>query len=105
MDAILVTLLAGFMVDFISAPVTSGFISATSVIIIVAQLQGLLGLKFKSANTADNLYKLLLNVTEIRPTDITLGICSMIFLLIFRVSSVNYKFIIYCEVLLHVLYF
>nr|XP_012233809.1 PREDICTED: sodium-independent sulfate anion transporter-like [Linepithema humile] len=74
----------GFMIDFISAPVTSGFISATSVIIIIAQLQGLLGLKYNSTNIVDNLYKLFLNVTEIRPTDVTLGICSMIFLLIFR---------------------
>lgn len=74
----------GCMVDFISIPVTSGFISATSVIIIIAQLQGLLGLKYKSANILDNLYKLFKNMNKVRLADVTLGICSIIFLLIFR---------------------
>ncbi|XP_020280914.1 sodium-independent sulfate anion transporter-like isoform X2 [Pseudomyrmex gracilis] len=74
----------GFIVDFISMPVTSSFISATSVIIIIAQLQGLLGLKYKSANIVDNIYKMFKNISQIRPTDLTLGICSIIFLLFFR---------------------
>lgn len=34
----------GFLVDFISAPVVSGFTSATSVIIVATQVRGLLGL-------------------------------------------------------------
>ncbi|KAI8436033.1 hypothetical protein MSG28_004160 [Choristoneura fumiferana] len=38
----------GVLIDFISVPVTVGFTSATSVIIAVSQLKGLLGLKFKS---------------------------------------------------------
>ncbi|XP_029176003.1 sodium-independent sulfate anion transporter-like [Nylanderia fulva] len=74
----------GFMVDFISVPVTSGFISAASVIIIISQLQGLLGLKYKSVNTADNLYKMFKNINKIQLADVTLGICSIIFLLLFR---------------------
>lgn len=74
----------GFMIDFISIPVTSGFISATSVIIIIAQLQGLLGLKYKSVNNVDNLYKMFKNINKIQLADVTLGICSIIFLLIFR---------------------
>lgn len=78
----------GFIIDFISMPVTSGFISATSAIIIIAQLQGLLGLKYKSSNIADNLYKMFKNIGNVRLPDLTLGICSITFLLIFRVSSV-----------------
>ncbi|CAL1686971.1 unnamed protein product [Lasius platythorax] len=74
----------GCMVDFISVPVTSGFISATSVIIIIAQLQGLLGLKYKSVNIVDNLYKMFKNINKIQLADVTLGICSIVFLLIFR---------------------
>lgn len=76
----------GCMVDFISVPVTSGFISATSAIIIISQLQGLFGLKYKSANIANNLYKLFKNIPNAQLGDITLGICSIIFLLTFRVS-------------------
>nr|CAD7409319.1 unnamed protein product [Timema cristinae] len=38
----------GILVDFISEPVTSGFTTATSLIIIGSQMKGLLGLRFKS---------------------------------------------------------
>ncbi|KAL0108508.1 hypothetical protein PUN28_015208 [Cardiocondyla obscurior] len=74
----------GFLVDFISVPVTSGFMSAGAVIIIIAQLQGLLGLKYKSENIADNLYKMIKNINKIQPADFALGIFSLVFLLIFR---------------------
>ncbi|XP_014476138.1 PREDICTED: sodium-independent sulfate anion transporter-like isoform X4 [Dinoponera quadriceps] len=74
----------GFLVDFISIPVTSGFISATSMIIIIAQLQGLLGLKYRSVNIIDNLYKLCKNIGNIRLPDLALGICSILFLLLFK---------------------
>lgn len=82
-DEILYT---GFLVDFISIPVTSGFTSATSIIIIVSQLQGLLGLKFKANNIVDNLSKIFQNVQNVRMPDFLLGICSIAFLLFFRVS-------------------
>ncbi|XP_050581045.1 sodium-independent sulfate anion transporter-like isoform X2 [Bombus affinis] len=74
----------GFLVDFISIPVTSGFTSATSIIIIVSQLQGLLGLKFKANNIVDNLSKIFQNVQNVRMPDFLLGICSIAFLLFFR---------------------
>lgn len=74
----------GFVVDFISIPVTAGFTSATSVIIIIAQLQGLLGLRFKAQNILDNLYKIFEHHQNIRYADFALGVCSIIFLLTFR---------------------
>ncbi|KYM92093.1 Sodium-independent sulfate anion transporter [Atta colombica] len=74
----------GFLVDFISVPVTSGFVSAGAFIIITAQMQGLLGLKYKSENIADNLYKLFKNINKIQLADSALGIFSILFLLIFR---------------------
>lgn len=61
--------------------------SAGALIIIIAQLQGLLGLKYKSENIADNLYKLFKNIDKIRLADFALGIFSIVFLLIFRVSA------------------
>ncbi|KAL0108505.1 hypothetical protein PUN28_015208 [Cardiocondyla obscurior] len=80
----------GFLVDFISVPVTSGFMSAGAVIIIIAQLQGLLGLKYKSENIADNLYKMIKNINKIQPADFALGIFSLVFLLIFRRINSRY---------------
>lgn len=47
----------GVLIDFISVPVTVGFTSATSVIIAVSQLKGLLGLQFKSGGFIDTVKK------------------------------------------------
>ncbi|XP_076243672.1 sodium-independent sulfate anion transporter [Calliopsis andreniformis] len=74
----------GFLVDFISMPVTSGFTSATSIIIIVSQLQGLLGLKFKAHNVAENFIKIFQNIKNVRLPDFLLGCCSIVFLLSLR---------------------
>ena len=77
----------GFLVDFISVPVTSGFMSAGALIIAIAQLQGFLGLKYKSESIIDNLYQLFKNINKVRLTDFTLGIFSFMFLLILKVSA------------------
>lgn len=77
----------GFLVDFISAPVVSGFTSATSVIIIVAQLKGLLGLSFRSHGFLDTLWYFFTHVKDLRIPDATIGLSSMIFLLFFRVRQ------------------
>ncbi|KAG5324414.1 S2611 protein, partial [Acromyrmex heyeri] len=74
----------GFLVDFISVPVTSGFMSAGALIIVIAQLQGFLGLKYKSKSITDNLYQLFKNINKVRLTDFTLAISSFIFLLILK---------------------
>ena len=70
-------------------PVTSGFTSATSIIIIVSQLQGLLGLRFKAHSIIGNLIKIFQNVRDIRMPDFILGVCSIAFLLFFRVSLIQ----------------
>ena len=72
--------------DFISLPVTSGFTSATSVIIIVSQLKGLLGLKFSAANLVDTLIKIFENLGNVNVPNMSMGIASIIILLSLRVS-------------------
>ncbi|KYM92092.1 Sodium-independent sulfate anion transporter [Atta colombica] len=79
-----VEFLMGFLVDFISIPVTSGFMSAGALIIAIAQLQGFLGLKYKSESIIDNLYQLFKNINKVRLTDFILGIFSFMFLLILK---------------------
>jgi sodium-independent sulfate anion transporter 11 len=77
----------GFLIDFISTPVTSGFTSAYSVIIIASQLKSLFGLrKFKAKGFVDNIRKLIAHFHETRIWDTTLGICCILLLLILRVS-------------------
>lgn len=83
--------LSGFLVDFISLPVTSSFTSATSVIIIVSQLQGLVGLKYRSSNLVEQVYKFFENIPKIKYPDAALGISSIVILLLLRVSQSNSK--------------
>ncbi|XP_049854720.1 sodium-independent sulfate anion transporter [Schistocerca gregaria] len=74
----------GFLVGFISAPVMSGFTSATSVIIIVAQIKGIMGVRFKSQNFIDNLRQLYLHLPQTNPYDCLVGISCIVFLLLLR---------------------
>lgn len=75
----------GFLIDFISAPVISGFTSAYSVIIIASQLKSLLGLqKFKTKGFIDNITKLVSHLHETRLWDIVLGVVCIVSLLLLR---------------------
>ncbi|XP_050345904.1 sodium-independent sulfate anion transporter-like [Nymphalis io] len=74
----------GVLIDFISVPVTVGFTSATSVIIAVSQLKGLLGIQFKSKGFIDTLKQVFINIPNARLADSTLGISCIIILLLMR---------------------
>lgn len=71
----------GFLVDFISIPVSTGFTSATAVILIVHQLPHLLGLEYEAIAVIDSLTCLFRNISKIRWTDTLLGISSIVILL------------------------
>ncbi|CAG9584710.1 unnamed protein product [Danaus chrysippus] len=74
----------GVLIDFISVPVTVGFTSATSVIIAVSQLKGLLGLQFKSRGFLDTLKKVFQNLPNAKLADSTLGVSCIVILLLMR---------------------
>lgn len=77
----------GVLIDFISIPVTVGFTSATSVIIAVSQLKGLLGLKFDSDGSfLDVLKNVSKHIHETHLPDLYLGFSCIIVLLVLRVS-------------------
>ncbi|XP_072931937.1 sodium-independent sulfate anion transporter [Epargyreus clarus] len=80
----------GVLIDFISVPVTVGFTSATSVIIAVSQLKGLLGLQFKSRGFVDSLKKVFVNIPNAKLADTTMGItCIIILLLMRKMKDIN----------------
>ncbi|XKL61562.1 hypothetical protein PGB90_008619 [Kerria lacca] len=84
----------GVLIDFISIPVTVGFTSATSVIIAVSQLKGLLGLKFESdgsfLDTVKNVGKQLHKTTI---PDLCLGVtCIFILLILRKIKDVKINF-------------
>ncbi|KAH8296202.1 hypothetical protein KR054_002905 [Drosophila jambulina] len=75
----------GALVDLISLPVTVGFTSATAVIIGTSQLKGLLGLRGGSGSDFINTMRSVFgNLHQVRRGDFTLGLISIIVLLVLR---------------------
>jgi len=74
----------GVLVEFISQPVTVGFTTATSLIIVASQLKGLLGISFSSGNFLETLRMVGEHIHETRPWDATMGISSICILLFLR---------------------
>ncbi|XP_026673155.1 sodium-independent sulfate anion transporter-like isoform X2 [Ceratina calcarata] len=70
----------GFLVEFVSMPVISGFTNAAAIIIGTSQLGTLLGLSGRSDSFVDAIVKVLDHVNEITAWDPLLGVCSMIVL-------------------------
>ncbi|CAA9999128.1 unnamed protein product [Nesidiocoris tenuis] len=74
----------GVLVEFISQPVTVGFTTATSVIIIASQLKGLLGLSYGSGNFLSTLRAFFDNVHDTQWPDTVLGFSCIAVLLFLR---------------------
>jgi sodium-independent sulfate anion transporter 11 len=77
--------LSGFLVEFISFPVTAGFISAASITIGSSQLKSLLGIKGSGNEFLESWENLFKNIQDTNPGDVTLGVCTIILLLLGRV--------------------
>lgn len=78
----------GFVVDFISMPVTVGFTSAAAITIATSQLKGLFGLKGRSDKFLDSLINFFEHIHEARLWDALLGISTIGALLIMQRLSV-----------------
>ena len=76
----------GFMVEFISAPVISGFCSAAALTVISTQLKGLFGLIFQASSFVDIWMGFFSHLNQINPWDACLGCCVIVILLLMRVS-------------------
>ncbi|XP_014213655.1 sodium-independent sulfate anion transporter [Copidosoma floridanum] len=84
MQLLMAALHLGVLVDFISIPVTVGFTSATSVIIVASQLKGLLGLRISPNGFVDTLRQVLRNIHKTSPWDAGMSLSCIIVLLLFR---------------------
>ncbi|XP_063825015.1 sodium-independent sulfate anion transporter-like isoform X1 [Ostrinia nubilalis] len=71
----------GFLVEFVSLPVVSGFTSAAAVTIASSQLKGLLGLKFPSESFIDTWAGVFKNIGQCRLPDtlLSLACCIVLF--------------------------
>ncbi|XP_031837112.1 sodium-independent sulfate anion transporter isoform X2 [Nomia melanderi] len=71
----------GFLVEFVSIPVVSGFTSATSIIIACSQIKSLLGLKIHGESFIEIWTELVNNIAKTRIPDLILSCCCILTLL------------------------
>lgn len=81
---------SGFIIDFVSMPVISGYTSAAALIIASSQLKGLLGLKFEADQFAATVYKTFVNIGKAKLYDSFLGTSCLFILIGTKVSSQCY---------------
>lgn len=72
--------------EFISFPVTAGFVSAAALTIASSQLKSLLGIKGSGNEFLESWKNVFHNIQDTRAGDITLGVCTIILLLIGQVQ-------------------
>jgi len=72
-------------VQFISFPVTAGFIAAAALTIASTQLKNLLGIKGSGNEFLEAWGNLFNNIQDTRVGDVTLGVCTIVLLLIGQV--------------------
>lgn len=74
----------GFVVDFISMPVTVGFTSAAAITIAASQLKGLFGLKGSADKFMDSIVNFFERIHEAQLWDTVLGISTIVALLLLK---------------------
>ncbi|XP_055588367.1 sodium-independent sulfate anion transporter [Uranotaenia lowii] len=77
----------GFLVDFVSGPVSSGFTSAVALIIVTSQIKDVLGISAKGATFVDMWSSIFQDIHNIRAWDTVLGITCIAVLLIMRIVA------------------
>ncbi|CAK9817230.1 Sodium-independent sulfate anion transporter [Anthophora quadrimaculata] len=78
---VLGTLRLGFLVEFVSIPVVSGFTSAASLIIACSQIKSLLGLRIHGESFVEIWKELANNIHRTRIPDLILSCCCILILL------------------------
>lgn len=79
----------GFLVDFISLPVTTGFTAAAAFTIASAQIKNFLGIESSASGVVDSWVSVLTNLNKISWPDTILGVVTVLALLLGRVSIYN----------------
>lgn len=76
----------GFLIDFVSGPVASGFTSAVSLIIVTSQIKDILGITAKGATFVQIWSGIIDDIENTKMWDTVLGISCILLLLAMRVS-------------------
>ena len=78
---------AGFLVQFVSVPVVAGFTSAAAIIIASSQVKGLFGLSYSSEGFVESWVELFRHIGSTRLWDAVLSVSCIITLLSLRVRN------------------
>ncbi|XP_060522922.1 sodium-independent sulfate anion transporter isoform X2 [Cylas formicarius] len=80
----------GFLIDFVSGPVSSGFTSAAALIIVTSQVKDLLGISAAGNTFVDTWRSIFKDIHNIKMWDTVLGvICIVVLLLLRLVAQIN----------------
>ncbi|KAL9898449.1 sodium-independent sulfate anion transporter [Glossina fuscipes fuscipes] len=77
----------GFLIDFVSGPVSAGFTSAGSLIIFTSQLKDLLGVNTNGDTFVDMWFSIFGDIHNISWNDAGLGVCCIVVLLTMRAMA------------------
>jgi len=80
---------AGFLVNFLSHPVLSGFVSAAAIYIAFSQFKHILGITIPRGKVHETIHQLYLHFSELNPVTLWLGASSI--LLIIMLKKINKK--------------
>jgi solute carrier family 26 (sodium-independent sulfate anion transporter), member 11 len=78
----------GFLIDFVSGPVSSGFTSAVALIIFSSQVRDIFGIKGKGSTFVEMWSSIGQNIQDIRVGDTILGLSCIVILLLMRVRII-----------------
>jgi solute carrier family 26 (sodium-independent sulfate anion transporter), member 11 len=76
----------GFLIDFVSGPVNSGFTSAAALIIFSSQVRDIFGITAGGGTFVQMWTQIIQNFYQIRISDTILGLSCIVILLLMRVS-------------------
>ncbi|EEB12740.1 sulfate transporter, putative [Pediculus humanus corporis] len=77
----------GFLVNFISVPVTVGFTTAAAITIASSQIKGLLGIKGKSNEFLESWISVFEHIKETRYQDLLLGLVTIFLLVLLKIAN------------------
>ena len=74
----------GFLANFLSRPVVSGFTSAAALVIAVSQLKYLMGIDIEALGTLETLIEIIQNLNQINVLDFGIGLAAIVLILFFK---------------------
>lgn len=83
--------IAGFLIDFISGPVNSGFTSAVAILIVASQIKDIIGVKAVGSTLLQMIVSICNDINNFQLGDTLLGVICIAVILLLRVSKTTFR--------------